>query len=348
MRVRRGKGADRKNAKRRRMLCVRDVRLLHLLRKRRRRRRRDAHLQHRVRRKHGRHGGHVLLHLQLLVHGSRAGEQRRPSERGSTPHGCRRDVLVKRGGRRRRERPVHRLRPHGRHLRDGRSLLADRREGEVPAVALGNLDGMARRRLLQRGRVRGDWRLRRWRRERRGRGRALLAVELVAVLIVQRLAHREAKVDEAQKFELEDVHLGRRNAPDLGVKRVVVVAIVQVLGSEHRARDQEAVNVVRRNDKLWVHLHDAVNVDEGNDEALGAARRKIDNAVEIALNADARDLRGIEPSERAMLLRLGAADHFVENRRDDGDNKIALVRGRRLSWRGECRLNHFCRRAKEL
>ena len=61
----------------------------------------------------------------------------------------------------------------------------------------------------------------------------------------------------------------RGHAADLGVVRVVEVLVVKELGRKHDGRDDDPVHIELGQQEV-VALDETVDVDEGEDEALGA------------------------------------------------------------------------------
>ncbi|KAF1790101.1 hypothetical protein GQ600_2604 [Phytophthora cactorum] len=80
-----------------------------------------------------------------------------------------------------------------------------------------------------------------------------------SVACIRLAAHMEAEVDEKQILDLQLVHLGAGHAAHLGVVGVVEIVVVEELGGQHDARDDNAVHVELRKHKA-LHLVQAVHV----------------------------------------------------------------------------------------
>jgi hypothetical protein len=121
-------------------------------------------------------------------------------------------------------------------------------------------------------------------------------------------------------------------APHLCVVRVVEVLVVEELGGHHHRGDDDAVHVERREGEAGP-LDEAVDVHEGQDEALGAARSVLVDA--------ARERGGGEEQERvAEPGGEGRADAQARWRTRESPRRILDVRSFRGGARVAGRVRH--------
>jgi hypothetical protein len=113
--------------------------------------------------------------------------------------------------------------------------------------------------------------------------------ELRALAVVLFRRHSHSPLQLIQQDDFETVQLLKANAAHAGVESILINDIMQVLLGEHRAH---------QNDTVDIHGHDpkvgrgpqAVNIDERNREGR-IEMRKIPQALHVIVEADGRGLR---------------------------------------------------------
>ena len=88
----------------------------------------------------------------------------------------------------------------------------------------------------------------------------------------------QTKVDSEEKFHLEAVHLRYQDASNLGVVGVVVIGIVEELGSQKDGCNDHSMDIEIGQEEV-VPLDETINVNQSQDEALGRTRRIFVNTV---------------------------------------------------------------------
>ncbi len=146
------------------------------------------------------------------------------------------------------------------------------------------------------------------------------------VLVVQLRRDVEGEVDAEEELNLEGVHLSRGHSSNLGVVSIVEVLVIEELGGEHNTSDGNAMDIQLRKEEV-VALNEAINVDQGENEALGAARCVLVDALKVAQDRDAGRLQRMEARDdpRVELRDLGVGRHeALKHIREHLDDCLAL------------------------
>ena len=90
--------------------------------------------------------------------------------------------------------------------------------------------------------------------------------------------HVQTKVDPKEEINFESIHLRDENTSNLGVVCVVIVGIVEKLGSQQNRGNYYSMNI-EFSEKKVVPLNQSINVNEGENKAFVRARRILENSV---------------------------------------------------------------------
>mmetsp|Transcript_90899 Transcript_90899/g.294122 ORF Transcript_90899/g.294122 Transcript_90899/m.294122 type:complete len:230 (-) Transcript_90899:197-886(-) len=122
--------------------------------------------------------------------------------------------------------------------------------------------------------------------------------------------HPQVKIERHQEDPLQAVHLPEVYAPRLGVVAVRVDEVLVVLHSDHKARQEDAVNVAHgQGQTAAVVFQQAVDNDERRDEGRVAAAEGCAEPHEVLADRDGRDRGAVEDRGRLPRL-LGATPPF--------------------------------------
>lgn len=98
--------------------------------------------------------------------------------------------------------------------------------------------------------------------------------------------HVEAKIDHVKELELQDVQFRRGDATNSSIIGVVIVGVVKEFGSDHDTSDQQAMDIEGREKEAGIFLNDAIQIDDGQDEAFRAAVGIFHEPFQIGLDCD--------------------------------------------------------------
>lgn len=113
--------------------------------------------------------------------------------------------------------------------------------------------------------------------------------ELGTVLLEHLGFNVKAEVNPEEELHFEAVHLRYQDAAYLGVVGVVVVGIVEELGSQKDGSNDHSMDI-EVGEKEVVPLNETIDVDQSQDKALGRTRGIFVDAVVIMGNIERKEI----------------------------------------------------------
>lgn len=166
--------------------------------------------------------------------------------------------------------------------------------------------------------------------------------EFAFVSIEEIRGHMEGEIDHVKELELQEIEFSGGDSANASIIGIIVVGVVKELCSDHDASDEQAMDIERGEEEAGILLNDAIQIDDGQDEALRAAVGILHEPFQIGLDRDGRRTTCVEHSQLGRVQRglVIALSDLAQHTRE-GRHKLLDIQFIRIGKSRDCLIDNM-------